>query len=224
MKNDRKRVYLYGYMGILGAFMVGLGQFLVQYSPDYDPTIPYSCFYGISTLRFTIGHFLMILFVPLYIYGYWHLFLALKGREKIMGKAVLSLGIIAFIIAGIWMGSRAQLGLLIQAKMAAGNMESLFDPMLVFYEEHTGILEQVVQGLLVIISLLYIWAIWDGVSWYPRWMVLFNPLLLLGILHLLSIGIPALGKILVPSAMNIAHLILFIASMIALKQMEGRPT
>ena len=222
MKNDRKRVYLYGYMAILGALMVGLGQFLVQYSPDYDPAIPYSCFYGVSSLRFSIGHFLMILFVPLYIYGYWHLFLALRGREKIMGKAVLSLGIIAFIIAGIWMGSRAQLGLLIQAKLAAGNMESLFDPMLTFYEEHTGILEQTIQFLLVIISVLFVWAIWDGVSWYPKWMMLFNPLLLMGLIYGLSSLVPELGKILLPSAMNIAHLILFIASMVALKQMEGR--
>lgn len=220
MQNDRKRVYLYGYLGILGAFLVGLGEFLVHFSPDYDPAIPYDYFIGIPAWRFSLGHFLMIIFVPLYIYGYWHLFLSLQGRVRIMGKAVLSIGIIAFIIGGIWMGSRAMLGMTIQAQAAAGEGAPLFAGLILFYESHVEVLHQFLWLMVAVISVLFVWAILDGVTWYPRWMVLFNPLLLLGLVYLCSYAIPLMGKYLLPTAMNVAHLLLFIASMIALKQAE----
>lgn len=220
MQNDRKRVYLYGYLGILGALLVGLGEFLVHFSADYDPAIPYNYFLGIPEWRFTLGHFLMIIFVPSYIYGYWHLFLSLQGRVRIMGKAVLSLGIVAFIIGGIWMGSRAMLGMTIQAQAAAGEGAAFFDGLILFYDDHLEILNQFLWLMIVVISGLFIWAILEGITWYPRWMVFFNPLLLLGLIYLFNFLVPTLGKYLMATAMNIAHLLLFIASMIALKQEE----
>ena len=220
MKNDRKRVYLYGYLGILGALLVGTGEFLVHYSSHYDPAIPYSFFWGVSETRFTLGHVLMISFVPLYIYGYWHLFLSLRGREKMMGKAVLSLGIVAYILAAIWMGSRAMLGKLIQAKQTAGEAAHAFAGLELFYEQHLGVIGTIHFILIAVISILFVWAILDGISWYPKWMVLFNPLLLFGLIYLVSYALPALGKWLLPSAMNLAHLVLFVGSIVGLKVME----
>lgn len=222
MERDRQRVYMYGYMAIVGTFMVGLGEFLVHYSPSYDPSIPYGFFLGISPERFRIGHFLMITFIPLYIYGYWHLFLALQGRVRIMGKIILSVGIVAFIVGAIWMGSRAQLGMMIQTQAAAGESAYLFDELVSFYEKNLEVLVYFLRAMIVLISILFVWAVLDGHTWYPKWMLFFNPLLLVIILYLIALGFPSIGKYLVPTILNVAHLILFIASIIALKGMEAK--
>ena len=62
---------------------------------------------------------------------------------------------------------------------------------------------------ILITSGLYIWMIWIGSSILPRWMVVFNPILLVVSSFGLYLIFPVFGGIIAPIAMNTAHIILF---------------
>lgn len=86
------------------------------------------------------------------------------------------------------------------------------------YEKHVEVWVQVLRVLVLAISVCFVWAILRGGTLYPKWMALFNPITLLLLVFFLFFCVPAVGKYLAPTAMNVAHLMLFSASLIALKK------
>lgn len=214
-----QRIYLFGYLGLLASIMVGLGEFLVHFtSADFDLNVAYSYFRHIPEWRLTTGHFLMIPFIPLYIFGYWHLYLALRTGDKRLAQAVLSLGIFAFVIGGIWVGSRAHLGMLIKAQQAAGDQAALMNSLIASYDLHLENLVNVLRVIILLTSITFIIAILKGGTLYPRWMALVNPITLLLLVVFLFFCINLIGQFLMPSAMNVSHFILFATSIYALKK------
>ncbi len=213
MKNN---IILFGWLGFLAAVGVGIGEFLVHFNPGgIDSNEAYDYFLGIAQTRFTIGQYLMIPFIPLYIFGYWHLYLALKPGTANLAKAVLTLGIFAFVIGGIWVGSRAHLGITIQALNEA-NVPELQGQIINSYTLHVESLVQILRVVILLISACFVWAILKGGTLYPKWMALFNPFFLLVLVFALFFFVRPIGQYLAPTAMNVAHLGLFSASLIAL--------
>ncbi len=216
-----QNIYFFGYLGLLAAIMVGIGEFLVHFSTaPFDETIPYSYMLNVSDFRLTMGHFLMIPFIPLYIFGYWHLYLALKSGDRLLAKAVLTLGIFAFVIGGIWVGSRAHLGMLIKAQAAAGEVAPLFESVVASYSFHIENLVQALRVIILLTSICFVWAILKGGTHYPKWMAFFNPIFLLILVVFLFFCVRLIGQFLMPSAMNVAHFFLFSASLYALKSRQ----
>ncbi len=214
----KKNIKLFGWLGLLASIMVGAGEFLVHFNPDgFNSEMPFGYFLGIEPSRFTIGQYLMVTFIPLYIFGYGHLYLALKSGSKNLAKAVLTLGIFAFVIGGIWVGSRAHLGMTIQA-LSEANAPELQQEIIASYKLHLENLVQILRVLVLLISVSFVWAILKGGTLYPKWMAFFNPILLLIIVFALFIFVRPIGQYLAPTAMNVAHLLLFSASLFALKK------
>lgn len=211
-------IKFFGWLGLLASIMVGAGEFLIHFNPEgISNEIPYAYFLDIEPSRFTIGHYLMIPFIPFYIFGYWHLYLALKPASEILAKAVLTLGIFAFVIGGIWVGSRAHLGMTIQA-LSDSNTPELQQKILASYGLLIENLVQILRVVVFFISVFFVWAVLKGGSMYPKWMVFFNPILLLIIVFTLYFFVRPIGQYLAPTAMNIAHFGMFSASLFALNK------
>lgn len=63
------------------------------------------------------------------------------------------------------------------------------------------------------LSGLWIFQILKNRSSYPKWMALFSPALVLGVIITVSMAAPKLGGLLIPNAMNVAHIIVFSLSL-----------
>lgn len=216
--STRRQLLLFGYLGLAATLLVGLGECLVHLNtaPPEDG-VPYSYFLGIPKETLTLGNYLIVPFIALYIFGYYHFYLALRPGSEKLARAVLVLGIFAFVIGGVWVSSRAHFGTTLQLLEEAGNA-GLREGIVASYEKHVEVWVQVLRVLVLAISVCFVWAVLRGGTLYPKWMALFNPITLLLFVFFLFFCVPAIGKYLAPTAMNAAHLILFSASLFALKK------
>jgi hypothetical protein len=116
-------------------------------------------------------------------------------------------------LGGVWMGSRASISALVNAPQFAelGNLVALYD---LRYET----LLNVTRLAILWVSIIYIWLVSSGRSCYPRWMALFNPILLLLFSFAIWLIMPAIGKYMMPIALNIAFFIFFSLSLYFVRQ------
>jgi hypothetical protein len=216
-----KLTFTTGLLGLLAAILVGAGEFFLHYSPEIiGHAENYQFFAYVPNGNLTIGHFLAVLGIPLYFVGYYHIYLMLKSGHKKLASVVFYLGILAFSIGGFWITSRAFLGNIIQLQndMPAETYQILLD-------KYTLISESLVQGLRVIILLLsitFIVTILKGGTVYKKWMVFFNPIVLLLAVFAIYFISPAIGKYIAPIAMNVVHFILFSLSLYQLKLTQNK--
>ena len=198
-------IRLFGWLGLIASIMVGAGEFLVHFNPTgFDSDVPYGYFLGIPPERFTLGQIFMIPFIPLYILGYWHIYLAIKPGSPALAKIILVLGIFAFVIGGVWVGSRAHFGNTIQILNAA-DADELRQNIIQSYDLLVENLVQILRVVVLLISIFFVWAVLKGGTLYPRWMALFNPIFLLIIVFTLFFLVRPIGQYLAPTAMNVAH-------------------
>lgn len=207
MIND-KNILLSGILGLFGSILVGIGEFYLHYSPQIIGNAEnYEFFKYVPNDNLTIGHFLAVIGIPLYFVGYYHIYLMLKNGNKKLATIVFFLGVLAFSVGGFWITSRAFIGNIVQLQDKIDN-----DIYLVIIEKYTLISESLVQGLRVIILLLsifFIATILKGGTNYKKWMVIFNPIILLISIFLIYFISPSIGKYIAPIAMNVVHVIIF---------------
>lgn len=194
--------------------MVGIGEFLLHYNTAGYKEAHYAFFVSISNWRLITGHFITVLFVPFYIAGYWHIYGALKKGSNKLAVTVLILGVFAFIIGGMWISSRGMLGFMAKSYAAGDTSLALLDK----YQMLMETLVQLLRVIVLAISIVFVIAILKGNTLYPKWMAWFNPVLILAIVFLLFFLIPSIGNFLAPTAMNVSHVVVFSASLIAIKK------
>ncbi len=215
MKN-KKIILITGYLGLLASILVGAGEFFLHYSPQIiGHAADYAFFAYVPNENLTIGHFLAVVGIPFYFIGYYHIYLMLESGNKLLAKLVFVLGGLAFLVGGFWITSRAFLGNVVQLQnsMPENTYQILLD-------KYTLISESLVQGLRVIILLLsicFVAAILKGGTLYKKWMVFFNPIVLLLLVFVVYFISPTIGKYSAPIAMNVVHFILFSLSLYQLK-------
>ncbi|NCP21644.1 MAG: hypothetical protein CO023_05030 [Flavobacteriales bacterium CG_4_9_14_0_2_um_filter_35_242] len=217
-QSNLKSLTIFGFLGLIGAIGVGIGEFLLHYSPNgigYDGT-NFEFFNQISSSRLTLGHFMAISFVPFYIAGYYHLFLIFKDKSPKIARAIFALGIIAFIIGGMWISSRAQLGYLVH-KIAEFPDDKALQSLIEVYKVHAEILVKSLRIWILAISVLFVIPILKGETIYPKWMAIFNPIVILLLILIIYNIAPSIGFIIGPIAMNVVHFILFFLSLLFVK-------
>jgi len=219
MKTSQNASKLYGLIGIIGAFIVGIGEFYLHFSKQVLAiSESYGFFQYVSTEHLYLGHFIAIIGIPMYFVGYIHIYLMLKSGNKNLAKLIIFLGFVAFSVGGVWVGSRAFLGNIVHFKdqIPINTYKAILD-------NYTNLLESLVNVLRIVILLLSIFfttAILIGNTFYQKWMALFNPLVIL-LLFLSTLLIPSLGKFIVPILMNITHFVWFGLSLYNLKLYEN---
>lgn len=218
MTASARSVLWAGWVGVLGALLAGLGECALHYSASgYGHSESYEFFVQVAPWRLSLGHFLSIFSVPLYFVGYWHLSQRLRPAPAWARRTILLLGLYAFALGDVWLGSRVYLAQLAQAlalAQQAGNLDGvkLLSPLLQQASHYNEtILIGVRLGVLAV-SVIYAWLVLRGQTSFPRWMAACNPIVLVLLAFALYVGFPALGGVVMPVAMNFAHLIFFGAS------------
>jgi hypothetical protein len=209
LKLTHRQLTTAGVLGLLAAILVGAGEFLLHFDAlgRFAEGGAYEFMRGINENRTTIGHFLGVLIVPLYIIGFWHLMKMLEPANVLASRiafVVMSYGI---IIGAVWIGSRAGISTIV-------NSTSINNPasFISLYELRYENLLQVTRLAVLVFSGIFIWLVLSGRSHYPRWMALFNPIILILASFAIWAIVPVVGIYLMPIALNVAFALLFLFS------------
>ncbi len=207
----KDKIALYGIIGLTASVLVGIGEYFLHYSPMVlSAAGNYDFFKYVPLSNLTTGHFLAVVGLLLYFPGYFHVYYMLKSGNRAMAKGVLFLGIAAFAVGGIWIGSRAFLGSIVHLE---GEMPvATYQLILNSYTNHLEILVLGLRIIILLLSIVFSVTILKGKTFYKRWMAALNPLFILLIL-LLTMLIPSVGKHIVPILMNVTHFIFFSLSL-----------
>ncbi len=207
---DKKYLLLSGVAGLLGALLVGIGESLMQFThAGKMDEVTYDYFLDVQTKNLSIGHFLCVLTAPLYFLGYLHLGKAIDRSYQWLGKTFTALGIYSFGVGIAWIGGRVYLGLSRKAIQSGEGSQELLTSL----SEHNEPLIGVLRVSILLISVLWVYAILKGKSYYPKWMVILAPIFLLVGIFITYLQAPAVGKYLLPAAMNVTHFIVFATSL-----------
>jgi hypothetical protein len=198
-----------GLIGLLAAILVGTGEFLLHFDSlgRFGEAKTYEFMNGISANRTTVGHFLAILGAPLYIPGFWHLMKMLEPANRVASRIAFVIMSYGMIIGVAWIGSRANISSIV-------NYEQITDPsyLVSLYAFRYENLLQITRLAVLFFSLIFLWLTLSGRSYYPRWVAVFNPILLILFSFTVWFFTPAIGIFLMPVALNIAFGLLFLIS------------
>lgn len=195
-----------GWCGLLGAIVVGVGEFLVHFSSSgYEGAADFLWLIKTDTQSAIIGHYLMVLGIPLYFAGYYFIYLVFRGSHEVLARWILALGVISFSIGGVWAGSRALLSEIVKNRN---------HDLISFYKNHYEVLVIVLRGLIFLISALWVFTVLKSRYILKKWLILANPILVLGVVFLAYLIVPMIGGFLVPTAMNVTHFVVFLSLLI----------
>ncbi len=188
---------LTGIIGLVGAILCGTGEFLLHFDP-LARFSGYDFMADISDPRLTVGHFLAVVGVPLYLVGMWHIAQMLKPAGDKLSNILFLIGSFGFLYGAMWMSSRASIGSLVHYPELIANTN-----LIELYQLRSETLLQVIRGTTLVISGIYVYLVLTGKSRYPKWMAATSPIVLL-ILNFVSYLIaPSVGKFVRPIAMNV---------------------
>lgn len=213
-----------GIAGFLAALFVGIGEFTLQYSPlgGYEQE-GYVYFANVAKDKLTTGHFFSTLAAPLYILGYWHIGqMFILGGSRLHGWIITLLGGYAFMVGNAWLGGRIYLALTAHEIADTSNplITTQLSELLADFGRHNEPLVNALRLAIVVVSIFWIWRIAIGKTLYPKWVALFSPALILGVIFTVYFTGMSAGVWLLPAAMNVVHLIIFSLSLYALHKVN----
>jgi hypothetical protein len=199
---------LTGIIGLVGAILCGTGEFLLHFDPQARFS-GYDFMADISDARLTAGHFFAVVGVSLYFVGMWHIAQMLRPAGEKLSNALFLIGCFGFLYGAMWMSSRASIGSLVHyPELIAGtNLVAL-------YELRSESLLQVTRITTLVISVIYVYMVLTGNSRYPKWMAATSPVVLLLLNFLIYLIAPAIGKFVMPIALNVGFTGFFLLSLI----------
>lgn len=196
--------------GLLAATLVGMGEYLLHYDAlARFSEGGYDFMRGIATARTTTGHFLGVFGATLYPIGCYHIYQMLRPANQRWAFAVFLIGSFGFMVGVVWIGSRASISALMQLP-ASAEIAGLID----LYDLRYETLLQVIRITTLVISVIIVWLCLTGRSHYPKWMALFNPILMIIANFVLFVIAPAIGKHSMPIALNVAFFVFFALSLV----------
>lgn len=190
--------------GILASILVGIGEYLLHFSPN-GPSGEITMLENVPLERAAKGHFFSVFGTPLYFAGYFGLRNFFKKSNILLANILLVLGILAFSIGGVWISSRYLGAVILQTSV--GTPDYAF--YLQTYENHYQILVWALRVIIALLSIVYVLLILKNKQGIPKWMAIFNPILILIIIISSLFWFPPLGVHIAPIAMNVTHFILF---------------
>ena len=161
----------------------------------------------------------MVVFgAPLYFAGYYAIYRMVEAANRKLAQAFFIAGVFSFAVGGVWVASRFFIAVVLQ--QSAGTDD--YAVYLSNYEEYYQSLVWALRVLVLAVSAFWIALILSGKTIFPKWMVIVSPVLLLAMVFGLYAGLPVIGTYLVPTAMNVAHLIFFSVVMIQFRKWKTK--
>lgn len=204
-------ILITGLLGLLASILVGAGEYLLHYdSLSRFSAQSYDFLLGISANRTTLGHFLGVFGATLYPFGCYHIYLMLKPANSRLAFATFLIGSFGFIVGAVWIGSRASISALVQYQELAHVQE-----LIALYQLRYETLLWVIRITTLFISVIIVVMSIKGNTHYPRWIGLFNPILIIIACFIVFLLAPAIGKHIMPIALNVAFLVFFSLSLLS---------
>jgi len=211
------KLYITGLVGLSAAVLVGIGEYLLHYDPlARFAEGGYVFMQGISHKRSTIGHFFGVFGGALYTVGMFHIYLMLRPANERFAFVAFLASAFGCIVGAIWIGSRASVSALIQMPETPEIVQ-----LVALYELRYESLLNVTRITALMLSGIFIWLTLTGRSYYPRWMAIFSPIVLILMSFLIYVIAPQLGKHLMPIALNVAFFIFFILSLMQVRAVSN---
>lgn len=206
----RRTLLLTGIAGLIASLLVGSGEFLLHFDPlSRFSSGGYDFFVGIDANRTSIGHFTGVIGATLYPVGCFHIYLMLRAGGERLAFASFLLSSFGFIVGAVWIGSRASISALAQYQELV-HIEELMNLYVLRYES----LLWVIRFTTLLLSVIIIVVCVKGKSRYPRWIAVFNPIVVILASFILFLVVPSVGKYLMPVALNVAFFVFFSLSLI----------
>lgn len=197
-----------GVIGLLASMLVGWGEFLLNFdSLARYSEVNYDFMVGTAEVSFSRGHFIGVLAAPLYLVGCWHIYLMLKPAHQKWALAAFLISAYGFVVGAVWIGSRASVGTLAN-QPDSEQMRMLIE----VYQFRYETLLTVIRLTTLTLSLIFVGLVLTGRSLYPRWVAIFNPIVLILASFVLFTVFPAVGKYPLPIALNVSFFIFLLIS------------
>lgn len=205
---DNRLLVATGLTGLVAAILVGWGEFLLNFdSLARYSEVNYDFMLGRTDLSLSLGHFIGVLAAPLYLVGCWHIYLMLRPARQKWAMAAFLISAYGFVVGAVWIGSRASVGTL--ANQADTEQVRL---LIELYQIRYETLLTVIRITTLLLSLIIAGLVLTGKSHYPRWVAIFNPIVLILASFIVYAVFPAIGKYPLPIALNVAFFIFFLIS------------
>lgn len=208
-----KFLFYTGIIAMIGAALVGIGEFFLLYSPDGGHGFEngYQNFMHPTVDQLILGFYLSVFSAPIYILGYWHVTRMLRIHHTNERWIVMGLATFGFMSGLVWLATNAYQGILVQMIESSVTEETGIALMsaLVNIDEMSLPLLTVIRWTIVFISGVMAFFILFRDTHYPKFMAVFNPLFLILAVFASVVLVPPVGKVLVPAALNVAHTIFF---------------
>jgi hypothetical protein len=222
--DDRTRnlVRLAGVLAVAAAVAWAVSDLLLLYAPG-RPDDPVLARYGdainrnastlvaVSTDRLLWGSLLGVLTGPLYLLGYWHVYQGIKPAGRWLALPSFLLLAYGNAMAPFIHGSVVFVGETLRTLTAVDPADQ--DRLFALFEFQSHIvrgMSNVMMATGVIGSLGFAVAVGKGGTFYPRWMALFNPAVVLVVVmgsgHVLPSAVSAVVS---PASLNIASFIFY---------------
>lgn len=211
-------ILLMGFVGIFGVLLTLVSDFILIGRPGSS----YSFFKlgtesmaGFPQWRITIGTFLGILVIPMQLAGLGPMYYSLKHSGKIKALIIALTTAHTLILAVAFHVSYAFIasGWKLYYELGPGDIIAL--KMLKRFDYYWRIIIIIMAIELIFSSIFYSVIILRGNTLYPKWMALFNPMLVLIYTYLIILFIPhPVGGFVAPAFLNLATLFFLILSTI----------
>ena len=198
-----------GFAGLAAAVLVGAGEFMLHFDEQARYFGGNEFFSGVPESRATFGHFFGVLGAPVYVMGAWHLRQMLEPASRLWSAVLFYVMAYGCIVGAVWIGSRATAAYLVNSVDPAALPASW-----ALYELRYENLLTVTRLAVLVVSGIFVWLILTGRTRYPRWVAVLNPILLILASFAVFWLAPAIGKYMMPIALNVAFFVLFAVSLV----------
>ena len=191
-------------IGLIASIIVGIGEYLLHYLPA-GPGGEVSMLQDVPLARASIGHFLVVFGAPLYFAGYYGLKNIFMETNPLLARLLFIAGVLSFSIGGVWVSSRYFAAEVLQRSVGTEDHEFYMQS----YEDHYQILVWALRLLVAVVSVIYVTLILKNKQGLPKWLAIFNPIILLILIISSLFWFKPLGNHIAPIAMNVTHFIFF---------------
>jgi hypothetical protein len=166
--------------------------------------------------RMLVGHTLGVFTLPLYLFGFWHVYNGLRSMKSAVPLVAVVVMSYSIIVGTFYHGTIAFPSLVVQKAVESATIEGVLYDIV----QQSRVLSWPAQAVLfagiLAGSMLLAIAVLSGRTRYPKWFALINPVLLLLLFTRIGIVLPGLGQFIMPAAQNMAMFVFFLVSVLVL--------
>lgn len=192
------------YIGLFASVFVGIGEFLLHFLPE-GPKGEISMLYDVPLDRASKGHFFAVYAAPFYFAGYYGLMRFFKSSNQFLATLLFILGVLSFAYGSVYVTSRYFAAEVFQRSMETPDFEFYKAS----YEKHYQSTVWALRILILSVSVVYGILVAKNTIGMPKWLAIFNPIVLLVLIISTLAWAKPIGVYIAPIAMNATHFVFF---------------